>query len=428
MQALQRLTATRVVEALQEREHIIVAPGSSDALGQELEGIIAAPLTAFIANCNYGADDRRNLSTTFGCDAADDAVEAMVDAIGERLMESDHVDDIFAEDRLIRRDSFRAIRDVLLSYLRGEIDVDPDRPKPQTHTVLLSELGYLVATVAQHVTPELLHETLERAAKGVNASVSAIDHAAGQVNFELSTPSSEQRLAIEEAITEQVVMLVDSGLVELPSVEQVLQLSGELSARPGFSAALSTAARLTQERTGCSAVCTIIDAENVLATLTPLTDDDARNVETHFATFLDQLERALTALKDAPPTPPETASRRRRRRCPAGGKKAKPRRRAAPRSSKSQPSGPTAYETGRTEQATKGSSGNRNKRRVRATAAARSGACSLPVGSEPLKATGPAAKKKASKLKGSVKPARTKQAKTKRRRAATSPRKRMVKG
>src|SRR5687767_7965251 len=121
MLTLPRVLADGVLEALRALDHVVVAPESRDALGKELEAIIAPQLGSITPHLGADVEVRGEVTSTFGHERADEAVEAMVALITERLLQSDHVDDIFAEDHVIRRDAFRAIRDILLGYIRGVV-------------------------------------------------------------------------------------------------------------------------------------------------------------------------------------------------------------------------------------------------------------------------------------------------------------------
>jgi len=295
MQTLQRVLADGVLKALEAREHVLVAPGGGEALLDEVESIIAPTLPSITPHLTPTQQVLGEVTSTFGDDAADEAVEVLVDSIAERLMESDHVDDIFAEDRLIRRDAFRAIREILRRYVAGDLDVADDEAA-DTCNISLDELGYVVSTVAQLAEEGLLRSALESAAAAASVKLCSLDAQQRQAVFELPDDSADSRLALEEAITEELVDLVDSDLVELPSVEQILQLSSGITTHPGFEDALVAAARDAQQRTNCAAACTVVDRQTVLATLTPLSEDDARSSDAHFAYFIDALERSLAGL------------------------------------------------------------------------------------------------------------------------------------
>jgi len=110
MQTLQRLLAQSAVDALQDREHIIVAPGSTDALLAELETAIAPCMATLQLGLVPGPKtlDAAPRSSSRPR-ASSKGVTAVIDAMARCLMASDHVDDIFADDRALRRDALRAI-------------------------------------------------------------------------------------------------------------------------------------------------------------------------------------------------------------------------------------------------------------------------------------------------------------------------------
>jgi hypothetical protein len=248
--------------------------------------------------------------TSLGHERADEVVESVVDQITERLMESDHVDDIYAADNVIRRDAFRAIRDLLLGYIRGEIDVE----EPQggsSFEVPLADLGYVVAAVTRQLDGDMLREALERAAASVGGRVLDVVAEGGIASFDLPGGAEAGRLALEEAITEELVNLVDAELVELPSIEQVLELSSGNCKSAEFRAAIVRAGGRTRAAADCAARCTILDDHRILATLTPLSENAARQADETFARFLSVLEEELAA--PAPSTKKPTSSRRKRR-------------------------------------------------------------------------------------------------------------------
>ena len=311
MQTLQRMLADGVLKALEAREHVLVAPGGGEALLDEVESIIAPTLASITPHLTPTQQVLGEVTSTFGDDAADEAVEVLVDSIAEQLMESDHVDDIFAEDRLIRRDAFRAIRELLRLYVEGDLDVADDAAGDSCN-INLDELGYVVSTVAQLADEGLLRSALDSASAAAGVTLCSLDVRQRQAVFEVpDDDDADSRLVIEEAITEEIVDLVDSDLVELPSVEQILQLSGGIATHPGFEDALVAAARDAQQHTNCAAACTVVDRQTLLATLTPLSEDDARSSDTHFAYFIEALERALAGLSAGDESTPRRSPTRR---------------------------------------------------------------------------------------------------------------------
>ena len=297
--SLQSLLASRVLDALQARDHVLIAPKGGDALHVEMEDLIATSLPTITPHLDPTQAVMGEITNTFGHDDADDAVEKLVHHIAERLMESEHVDDIFAEDRLIRRDAFRAISDVLVSYQRGELEVAESSADSGQAQVALDQLGYVAATVAQIADEHILTGALECAAEVAQTTLCAYDEASRVANFALPSSDAENRLGLEEAITEALVDLVDHEVVELPSVEQVLQVDQRTASSGRFAAAILQAVRHTQQETGCAVACGMVDECTMLASLTPLTEEDARDANTHFDAFLQTLEETLSRIDAA---------------------------------------------------------------------------------------------------------------------------------
>jgi hypothetical protein len=127
MQTLQRLLASSVMDALERREHVIVAPGSTDALLAELEGILAPSLPAITAPLAPAPLPRPAVASRLSAEPDQQALEAVVDEIAQRLLHSDHVDDIFADDGAIRRDALRALHETLGRYGRGQLELGRER-------------------------------------------------------------------------------------------------------------------------------------------------------------------------------------------------------------------------------------------------------------------------------------------------------------
>jgi len=232
----------------------------------------------------------------------DEAAESMAQHIADRVLESSHVDDIFAEDRTLHRQAYRVTRDLLLRYSAGELRVKGPGPN-NTHTISLDELGYVVATVATHADEALIEGALLRAATATETTLAAVDYAARRATFE---GDGTELLALEEALTEALTDLVRTDLVELPSVEQVLEVPRATAQHPRYRDALKIASGIAAERTSCLTACKMVDETTLLASLTPLSTGDARCAATHFATFIDAIEQALTQL-DGPPESREQA-------------------------------------------------------------------------------------------------------------------------
>jgi hypothetical protein len=304
MRTLQRVLAHEVLTRLRERQHLVVAPCSGEALCEEVAAIIAGALPAMPQ-----LDEPRSAHLTakqqgqLGNRSADAAVESLSEKITAQLMSSDHVDDIYADDRVIRRDALRAIRTTLLSYMRGEIDASDDRQAESEFDVRLDSLGYVVASASRRLDNDLLVDALERAAALVGGELLALDRERNTALFQLLGGAAVGRLALEEAITEELTQLVRSDRVALPRLEQVLRIEDGTSDEPGFVEAIERAVEFVRRRTGCYPTCSIVDAHTLVATLTPLSDEAAEHCEGHFESFVVALESELAAIDGgAPPS------------------------------------------------------------------------------------------------------------------------------
>ena len=288
MERLQRVLATGVLEALRVREHVVVAPASADALCDEVEAIIT-PSVGKITE-------------------SDAAVSDVVEQIAAQLLTSDHVDDVFAEDRVIVRDTYKAIRNILVGYIRGEIEVADGRVR-DTFQVSLDELGYVVTAVSRRLEQDMLRDALERAAAAVGGRLLALEPS--RAHFDLPGGAEVGRLAIEESVTEELVALVEAELVDLPRVEQVLELAPDTSSTSGFADAIARAEARTRSETSCAASCQLVDRSTLIATLVPLDGASAEAAEDLFSVLLGHLERELNALP-APTKKPASGRRRSR--------------------------------------------------------------------------------------------------------------------
>ena len=292
MQTLERLLARSAIEVLQKSEHILIGTDRLQNLLDELESLVAPTLPALRREIEDGA-----LHAPPGDGRACDSLGELVDRIVARLMDSDHVDDIFAEDRIIRRDAFRALRDLLARDPQDLLGAKLAEHTPGATTVDLAHLGYVVATVAQRADPDELSRSLERAARRAHGALVAFDPGSHRAAFALDESSQDQRLEIEEAITDELLDLVDSERVELPGVERVLRLPDGASRARGFEHAVADAVDRAERQTGCAAACTLVDERTLLAAITPLTEEDARNADEHFAQLVAELETAVVAVQ-----------------------------------------------------------------------------------------------------------------------------------
>jgi hypothetical protein len=166
---LSRRLATSIVDALKAHGHILVVKGGSTPLARELDEQMASQLDAIVARIVPREAVGGEVTSTFGDEAADEAVEDLIAKLTRWLIESDHVEDVFAEDNVIQRDIFRVVRDTLLRP--GELDLEEDDEQPIR--VRLDTLGYVASTVGKRASAPMIREALERAADDVEAQLAS---------------------------------------------------------------------------------------------------------------------------------------------------------------------------------------------------------------------------------------------------------------
>ena len=112
-ESLARRIAASVLTALKSEGHILVERGGMDAVVREVTTLLAVPLPRLVARAAR-APVSGEVTSTFGDEATDEAVEELVEELREAIVESEHVEDVFAEDRELDRSIFRLMRDLLL--------------------------------------------------------------------------------------------------------------------------------------------------------------------------------------------------------------------------------------------------------------------------------------------------------------------------
>lgn len=335
MNTLKQIIASSVIDAFRAREYVLVADTTVELLGEELQTVLSATLSSIMHHLHdergRGQPARHVRQGSLGHGEVEDAVSDMVELAVEQVLGSDHVDDIYAEDRVLRRHARRAIHQTLLDYVRGEIDAS----SPDGVTLLdveLSHLGYVVDVVAGLLRPRRLERSLRAVAKAFGGRLISLDAPRKLTLFEL--PEGTERLTFEEAITAAMGELVAEEVVELPSVEQILELTEGTSAATGFVDAVARVEAAALTELGSRATCRLLDEQTIVVTLTPLSDDSADNAANLFEQLLGMLEHELVSLLPAPiPEEPRSRPRRRRGEAPASeGKAPKSQQRRARRS------------------------------------------------------------------------------------------------
>ncbi|WP_437554360.1 hypothetical protein WME97_21115 [Sorangium sp. So ce367] len=312
---LSRRLSTSIVDALKAHGHILVARGGATALARELEDKMAADIAAITPRLEPWALVDGEPTTTFGTDEIDDQVEELVASLTSTLMESEHVEDIFTEDNVIKRDVFRVMRDALLGP-RPELGLEDDGP---VH-VRLDTLGYVASTVGKRAPAQVLHESLTRAAQSAGGKLTGYDPELREAIFSLESSDPDARLEIEEAVADELSDLVEAKVVTLPMMERRFELQRkiEAGARGGLRQRIDSIASRMLREGGCAASWELAGDRVLKLKLTPLSEQDALEVDSHMTDFkreiavvlgdpLDELDvarkpAAAPLRNDAPPS------------------------------------------------------------------------------------------------------------------------------
>lgn len=280
---LSRRLATSIVDALKAQGHILVVKGGSTPLIRELDEEMASHLDAIVSRIVPREAVGGEVTSTFGDEAADEAVEELVASLTRTLMDSDHVEDVFAEDNVIQRDIFRIFRDTLL---RRE-EIEPDEDDEQPVRVRLDTLGYVASTVGKRAAVPLILKAMEHAAADAQAQLASYNPQAREATFLLKNGGPDRGLELEEAVADQLSDLVDVGLVDLPTIERTFTLSHDTTARDRSiaRARIEVAAAKSILRSGCAAAWEFTDPRTVKVTFTPLSEHDASEVDQYMPQF-----------------------------------------------------------------------------------------------------------------------------------------------
>lgn len=325
------MLSTSLVDALKAHGHILVVKGGAVALARELDEILAPAIAHVEPHLGPRGPLSDEPTSSFGDERIDQLVEDAVAQLTRALMRSDHVEDVFAEDAVIRRDIFRTISAGLLS------PAPVAAADPSTLTVKLDALGYVAATVSRRADPGTLQQALDRAAATANARFSAYSTALREVTFRVDNGGPDARLDLEEAVADELTDLAEQGVVDLPTIERRVELGRALSAaeQRALGGRLDAAAAATLLRSGCAAAWDFADADTIVVTFTPLSEQDALGVDAPSAAFAREIGAILATLpppaspakarppaEPAPPPAPETAP------SPSSRRKAAPRAKA----------------------------------------------------------------------------------------------------
>ena len=274
--------AGKIIEVLTQRGHVLLSRGGKSGLVRELSDRMNDALALIVGRMPPPGIVDNEVTSTFGDEKVDDAVEEMVEEITASLMDSDQVEDIFSEDAVIRRDVFRVVKDTLLSAERAwgegeEADVE----------VALASLGYVAAKAAERAGASLVEAALGRAGKASGARLVKFSPEAQTATFRAALGTPDARLELEEAVADELSSLVDEGKVALPTIERRVPLGRALSPeeRRASRTRIDIAATRTLLRSGCTATWEFAGGDAIAVSLVPMSEQDGRAVDAHVEAF-----------------------------------------------------------------------------------------------------------------------------------------------
>ncbi len=306
---LTRTLATLSLDALRKAGHIVLAPGGGERVVRDLSLLIEPALKAIVVNIDR-SPIMGEVSSTFGSEATDEAVEELVSALREAVLDSEGVEDVFADDRTIERVIFRSLADTLLTSPEATAVAEEEEIPPIS--VRLDTLGYVAATAARTTDKDTLEHALSRAAELADAELKTFDEGSRTAFFRPLEPDPERRLDIEAAIEEELSDLVDMGVVDLPTVTRSLPLPALVEdQRRALRKRLDELAQKHLTIAVCPGTWDWgADKRSVSLVFTPLSEHDAEVVERATAVFAQDLEAMLQDLSDEASTdPPKQATR-----------------------------------------------------------------------------------------------------------------------
>lgn len=277
---LSRRLATRIIEGLQGRGRIVVVRGSTWALVRAVDDAIAVFVSPII--------DRFERDPSPADQQTREAITLLASAVARTLFSSEHLEDVFADRSVVEREVFDA------ATLAFNEESEADRAR--VIRVELDLLGYVAATAGKLASEEHLTNTLERTANSLGVKLSSYDAMSREAIFEPGTESfPDLRLELEEAVADDLSSLVVQGIVTLPVMERTRPLVHHVAPayRTRVMRMIDRCATRTLRRTGCSARWELPDDRSVRVAFTPLSEQDARDVDTHVNEFAAEVDAIL---------------------------------------------------------------------------------------------------------------------------------------
>jgi hypothetical protein len=292
---LARALAQRLLDDLRTAGHVEFIDGGIDEVVRDFSARISPALPRLLPHAGTGPM-MGEITSTFGHDDADEAAEELVEELRDALLDADGVDEVFADDRTIDRAMFRSLaRGVPAVAQQAELEGDDPRV-----AIDFARMGYVGAQAAKHADADTLRDALERAADDVKVTLDVVDAAAGLAMFvsDIDDPALEAELL--STIEEQLVELVELGLVDLPPIERVVSLEGDPLDRAPLRRALDglVARHLVSDHgTGSWE----LRGDRAVALLfTPLAEPDTRAIDAMFAAAAAALPTVLDDARAAP--------------------------------------------------------------------------------------------------------------------------------
>jgi hypothetical protein len=302
---LSRGISASVVDALKAHGHILVVKGGASSLARELDDIVAPTLAVL--------PPPRPPEAASASPAVGAALEDLSARMARALMSSDHVEDVFAEDAVIRRDILRTMREGLLAPPAEAVE---DR---STVAVKLDTLGYVAKAVARRADPATLRQALDRAAAVAQARFTAYHPEQREAVFRIDGGGPDERLELEEAVADELADLAEQGVTPLPTIERRVDLARALTPaeQRGLTARVDAVAATTLRRSGCASTWDFADERTIRVTFTPYSDQDADDVEAPAAAFAHEIAALIGPAEpsngvkarpaEPPPEPPPPA-------------------------------------------------------------------------------------------------------------------------
>jgi hypothetical protein len=217
-----------------------------------------------------------------------EAITLLAAAVARTLFSSEHLEDVFADRSIVEREVFEATTTAFIE--------ESEADRARVIRVELDLLGYVAATAGKLASEELVIEVLERTANSLGVKLSSYDNLSREAIFEPGTEAfPDLRLELEEAVADELSSLVVQGVVTLPVMDRTRPLVHHVGPahRTKLLRVIDRAATRTLRRTGCSVRWELPDDRSVRVAFTPLSEQDARDVDMHVNEFAAEVDSIL---------------------------------------------------------------------------------------------------------------------------------------